>query len=89
MDKAHKQKACINPMAVFQKPNDVLNESDLTTVEKIAILKRWEYDARELQVAEEENMTGGPDDTLDQVLKALISLNASSDDDSPTKQGGA
>lgn len=88
MDKATWQKACINPMAVFQKPSDVLAQDGLTTLEKITVLKRWEYDARELQVAEEENMAGGPSDTLDQVLNALSSLNADDVNDSPTKQGG-
>lgn len=88
MDNNCKRQASINPMAVFEKPNDVLTESCLTIVEKIVILKRWEYDARELQVAEEENMTGGPGDQLDQVLEALAQLHATGHRGSPTKQGG-
>lgn len=81
MDKSLKQKACVNPMSVFQEPCDVLAEDSLSVVEKIAILKRWEYDARELQVAEKEGMTGGPENVLEQVLDALISLGANNDSD--------
>lgn len=88
MDKKLLQKACANPLAVFQSPNDVLLQASLSIEEKITILRRWEYDARELQVAEEENMAGGPDDALADVLKALASLGVSSTCDSPTKQGG-
>jgi len=34
-------------------------EQSLNTDQKIQILRRWEYDARELAVAEEESMSGG------------------------------
>lgn len=40
-------------------------------------MRRWEYDARELEVAEEGNMTGAhieQPDLLDEVLAALHAL---------------
>jgi len=46
--------------------------------------------ARELEVAEEENMGGGPPSMLDEVLNALHSLGSEADvaHSPPTKQGG-
>ena len=83
--------ARIDPAAVFASPDEVVDRSDLSREQKIEILRRWEYDARELLVAEEENMTG-PDTgaLLDSVLSALESLGAGPDSESPapTKQGG-
>ena len=84
------EKAMLNPTSVFTRPNDVLAEQTLTREQKIRVLRRWEYDARELEVADEENMGGGPPDVLDQVLKALHRLDAEIDVEHspPTKQGG-
>lgn len=82
-------KAITNPAAVFRSPADVLADPDLTREEKIRVLRQWEYDARELEVAEEENMPGGPPDLLAQVLAALDTLDAATDDaEASTKQGG-
>lgn len=83
-------KAMLDPGSVFKRPADIFSEESLTKDQKIKILRRWEYDARELEVAEEENMGGGPPDILDEILKALNSLDAEvlSEHSSPTKQGG-
>ena len=83
-------KAMLDPVSVFASPDDVLSEQSLDREQKIKILRRWEYDARELEVAEEENMGGGPPGILDEVLHALHRLNAEIDTDHspPTKQGG-
>ena len=84
-------KAMLNPTAVFRGPEDVLQPDELTREQKIEILRRWKYDALELQVAEEENMgSGQPSDILDRVLHALRTLNASPDPEHspPTKHGG-
>jgi len=80
--------------AVFQKPQDVIERNDLSRQQKIEILRRWEYDARELQVAEEEGMKpppGAPAIALDSILKALRTLGAAADVEhsAPTKQGGS
>ena len=54
---------------------------------------RWEYDARQLEVAEEENMLSDSDqpDILDEILGCLHALGAGRDAtrSAPTKQGGA
>ncbi len=87
------KKALTDPNAIFKKPQDVVEKKDLSPEQKIEILRRWEYDARELQVADEEGMSPEiPQPTvLDEVLKALRSLGAAADVErsAPTKQGGA
>ena len=82
--------ALLDPTSVFENPEEILTAESLTREQKIKILRRWEYDARELQVADEENMGGGPPDKLDQVLKVLHQLGANIDSEhsAPTKQGG-
>jgi len=83
--------AVLDPTAVFRCPEDVLQREELTPAQKIEILRRWEYDARALEVAEEENMgSAEPSDALDRVLNALHALGASPDLEHmpPTKQGG-
>ncbi len=82
-------KALLDPASVFPTPDAVCDESNLTRSQKIEVLRRWEYDARELQVAAEENMTGDSSaNPLSQVLAALRRLDAENDPDqsSPTKQ---
>jgi hypothetical protein len=58
---------------------------------KIEILRRWEYDARQLQVAEEESMEGPQPVTVDAVLRALRAIGATADSErcAPKKQGGS
>ncbi|RZM77362.1 hypothetical protein [Leptolyngbya iicbica] len=84
------EQAKLNPSSVFDSPAAVATTQTLTTAEKIEVLRQWEYDARELQVAAEENMGEGPGELLDEVLAALNRLGAgvSTDQAAPTKQGG-
>ncbi len=84
------EQALLDPTSVFTSPADVCEEQNLTQDQKVQILRRWEYDARELEVADEENMSGGGPDILDEVLAALHRLNVEIDVDHspPTKQGG-
>jgi hypothetical protein len=86
-------KALDDPGRLYQSPREVVERTDLTRAEKIAILKRWEYDVRELQVADEEGMAPErPQSThLDEVLNALRLLDAPADVErsAPTKQGGS
>ncbi len=84
------QDALLDPAAAFRTPEGVLRRDDISRDQKIEILRRWEYDARELAVAEEENMVGGPPNLLDQVLDALRELDAEIDAEhsAPTKHGG-
>ena len=70
------RKAMLNPALVFLGPEDVLQRDELTREQKIEVLRRWKFDALQLQVAEEENMGGEqPSDILDRVLQALHALN--------------
>ena len=48
------KKAMLAPTMVFKDPKDVVANVELTRDQKIEILRRWEYDARQLEVAEEE-----------------------------------
>jgi hypothetical protein len=82
-------KALLDPTSVFKTPEDVLKAQDLTREQKIEILRRWEYDARELQVADDESMTGGSNNLLERVLESLSALGYVPDPDKepPTMQG--
>lgn len=58
-------------------PRTVLDDPSLSTDEKIAKLRRWSYDARELDVANEEGMGGKPrPSNLDAIQAALRELGA-------------
>ncbi len=68
----------LNPALVFLGPEDVLQRDELTREQKIEVLRRWKFDALQLQVAAEENMgSEQPSDILDRVLQALHALNLS------------
>ena len=79
----------------FDRPRDVLDSPDLAPEQKIKLLREWEIDLRELQVASEENMTGdaAPGATaelLQECRRALAKLGATDGGGgAPTKQGGA
>ena len=85
------EKALLDPGLVFKTPEEVLASNELSREQKINILRRWEYDVRELQVAEEEGMEGPQPVSLDVVLRALRALDAPADTErsAPTKQGGS
>jgi hypothetical protein len=93
MRMADVQKALLNPSVVFKQPIEVIESKDLTREQKIEILRRWEYDIRQLQVADEESMTAPRPEpvTLDAILKSLRVLGAPADPEhsAPTKQGGS
>jgi hypothetical protein len=83
-------KAKLDPASVFKHPHDVLSDTSLSHDEKIDILRRWAYDEREIEVAEEENMKSSIEGKtkLDEILKCLLELGDGSDDErAPTKQG--
>ncbi|WP_395375718.1 hypothetical protein [Marinicella sp. W31] len=64
----------INPANFYDKPDTVLHDSSLSTQQQKEVLKNWEFDARELDVADDENMNGGPPGLLSEVLKAIDEL---------------
>ncbi len=83
-------RAMLDPPAVFHAPEDVVEAPGLTRGQKIEILRRWEYHARELEVATEENMPGkNNNDLLHRVLESLSRLGYVPDPDKepPTKFG--
>lgn len=84
------KQALTDPTSVFKTPAELLLNNELTREQKIHILKRWESDIREIQVAEDENMQGKERVDLKDVLDALNTLDAviNLEDTPPTKQGG-
>ena len=70
------EKAMFDPTAVCRAPEEVLLREDMSREQKIEVLRRWAYDARQLQVADEENMGGQQPDILDEILRALHALDA-------------
>lgn len=84
------KKAMLSPSVVYSQPNDVVLDDTLTKEEKIKILRQWEYDARDILVAEEENMIGTEPAMLGRILHALEKLGVvrCGEHSSPTKQGG-
>ena len=84
------EQALLDPQSVFKSPHGVVTAPVFTRSQKIEVLRRWEYDAREVEVAEEEGMQGPNGSILRQVLEALHELGAGPDLEHmpPTKQGG-
>ncbi len=73
-------KAMLDPTMVFEDPMDVVANDELTHDQKIEILRRWEYDAREMEVAEEEAGMAVPrPEMFDRVLQALHTLGVERD----------
>jgi hypothetical protein len=68
------EQAFLDPGSVFSNPEEVLAQEALTYEQKVEVLRRWEYDASEGAVAEEEGMPGAETATVHQVLVALHKL---------------
>jgi hypothetical protein len=67
-----------SPAPELPDPRSVLRDATLTRQQKIDTLRRWSYDARELDVANEEGMGGEPrPSNLAAILAALHELGAS------------
>ncbi|WP_154223536.1 hypothetical protein [Marinicella rhabdoformis] len=64
--------------AAFSSAEEIFNSSKLSKSDKISLLQEWECTVRQMQVAEEENMTSGPDANLKEVLDYLHKLGAES-----------
>ncbi|MEL0438033.1 hypothetical protein [Phycobacter sp. K97] len=76
--------------AMYRTPGEILTNRHLTKAQKIEILRRWEYDACEVSVAEDEGMAGQDGELLREILLALETLVGSLDSDRtpPTKRAG-
>ena len=82
------KQAMLNPTSVFKDPTDVVADEDLSRDQKVEILHRWEYDALQLEVAEEEaGMAVRRPDMFDRVVQALHTLGLERDTEHtpPTK----
>jgi hypothetical protein len=68
------EKALLDPASAFTMPEQVVTSTELSREQKIEILHRWEYDARQLGVAEEENMLSNSDqpDIRDEILRLSV-----------------
>jgi dihydroorotate dehydrogenase len=82
--------ALLDPAQVFETPEAVLEEAGLTREQKAEILRRWQYNAAEEDVALEEGMQGSESGMMRRILLALeqvadgIDINHSG----PNKQHG-
>jgi len=76
--------------AGFKTPEEILHSITLDRDQKIGLLRRWEYDAREQDVAEEEGMASVGPHFLQPIVQALHTLGTGPDlvHSPPTKQGG-
>ncbi len=68
------ERALLDPTLVFHSPDEVVRRDDFTRYQKLMVLRRWAYDARQLEVAEDEGMRNGEPDLLDQILAARRQL---------------
>ena len=78
----------LDPTMVFKDPTDVIADENLSRDQKIEILRSWEYDAHQLEVAEEEaGMAVLRPEMLDLILQALLTLGVELDTEHtpPTK----
>jgi DNA-directed RNA polymerase alpha subunit len=69
------EKAKLNPAAFFKSPQEVVSSQELLRAQKIEILRRWEQDARSMEVAQEESMPGPQPKLLQPIRDALHALN--------------
>jgi len=90
MNSRRYEKALADPSDVFDTPEDVLKAADLNKGQKIEILRRWEYNVSEEDVALEEGMPGDESGLLHRILVALGGLAGAIDVEHtpPSKQHG-
>lgn len=69
-----RKRALRDPGSIFSVPEEVRDHSGLDPGEKLEILRRWAYDARELEVAEDEGMIGGELDLLGRIGAVLVEM---------------
>jgi hypothetical protein len=64
-------RALLSPSSVFDRPMDVVSTDSMTVNQKMEVLKRWEAEARDLEVADAEAMGGGEPSRLPDVRVAI------------------
>ena len=66
------KRARLVPSSVFASPDDVVASTELSRTQKIAILRRWEFDSR----GRESRAIAAQGPLLSQVREALAALGA-------------
>jgi hypothetical protein len=66
------KRARLVPSSVFASPDEVVGATEFSRAQKIAILRRWEFDVR----GAESGLVVRRDAMLDQVRQALADLGA-------------
>ena len=66
--------ALLTPQKIFDLPMEVVETESMTVKQKLKVLKRWEADAHDLEVAADENMSGGEQSRLGEVRTAIDEL---------------
>lgn len=64
----------VDPAKYFSSPVEVLINKQLSVEDKQKILAAWRFDAEQLAVATDENMTGGERPNIEAINNALLSL---------------
>lgn len=88
------EKVLLDPASAFVSPEALLVDENFSPAQKIELLRRWEYDVCEMDVAQEEGMPVSvaeeDKNMLSRILEALDTLGADVDSEHtpPTKQGG-
>lgn len=82
--------ALLDPATVFDTPEDVVREASLSNPEKAEILRRWQYNIAEEDVALEEGMQGSETGMMRRVMLALQQVvgDLEISRDGPSKQHG-
>ncbi len=83
------RKAILDPASAYASPAELAADPALNAVEKAALLAAWEADARELMVAEEENMAGGEPSRLEEILAARAKVDPEAEPRGQHKQASA
>jgi len=65
------KKALSDPAKTFETPKNIINDDRFTDEQKIEILHSWEFEAKELETAEDESMNESSPDILDEILAAI------------------
>jgi hypothetical protein len=79
--------ALLDPRGIFATPEELLIGGALTRQQKVEVLRRWEFDARESSIATEEGMPGEDIDLLHRILVAIDQLGLRPGQPAPGKTG--
>jgi hypothetical protein len=75
-----------DPAAHFTDPAAVLDTAGWTTEQKIAVLRQWEYDGSDRDLAAEEGMPGPESVLMQKIAAALVTLDPNGGPVAPNKQ---